>query len=235
MNVTCIINGQGKIQMIIHHVVRPLLHIFAMMIIENSRYYRHPDFSTFPIFEQLTIILIRDYGGIEFVEPFDLHINIFKQPRLKQLFVNSVYVDDIATDIDPNCPLEELTLNNTQIERLPNSIFKLNNLKKIELGDNSKMNVKIVKFKNSPIECKFINTNIDCYQEGACNNISSSNYKKCTEDEINEILGKEEIENPVNQTKLDSKDISNSGNKSKNNEILIRSIIGIGVILFYLL
>jgi len=206
-------------------------------LIVSPKYYDHPNFSTFPIFEQLTKIKIYDYGRLtmQFVEPFDLDINIFKQPSLKILIVDSVYAVDIASDIDPNCPLEELTLNNTQIENLPNSLFKLKSLKKIELGNNSLMNVKIVKFKNSPIECNFENTTIDCYQEGACSNIFSSEYRKCSEDEINEILGKEEVEVPVNQTKSDNENASSSGNKNKNNGFLIKSIISISIILFYLL
>jgi len=213
----------------------------------NAKYHNHPDFSTFPIFEQLTYLIIYDYGSdsMKFVEPFDLHANIFKQPSLKQLIVDSVFANDITTDIDPNCPLEELTLNNTEIKSLPNSLFKLNKLKKIELENNSLMNVKIVKFKNSPIECNIENTNIECYQEGACSNISSSDYKKCTEDEINEILGKEEIKasSPDNQsntntdsknTKSDDKDTSSSGNKNTISGFLIKSIVGISTIFLYL-
>jgi len=74
------------------------------------------------------------------------------------------------------------------------------------------MNVKIVKFKNSPIECNFENTNIDCYQEGACNNLSSTNYRQCTEDEINEILENNQAETPDGQSNSDN---ANSENKKK--------------------
>jgi len=100
------------------------------------------------------------------------------------------------------------------------------------------MNVKIVKFKNSPIECNFESTTIDCYQEGACSNLASNNYRKCTEDEINEILGLEKegiktTNTTDNQPKTDNKENTDSNNKTKsngNNGILIGGLIGIGVI-----
>jgi len=92
------------------------------------------------------------------------------------------------------------------------------------------MNVKIIKFKNSPIECNFENTNIDCYQEGACKNISSNNYRQCTDDEINEILENKKNEVSDGQSNSDNKNNSNSENEN-NNGILIGSIIGIGIII----
>ncbi len=98
------------------------------------------------------------------------------------------------------------------------------------------MNVKLVKFKNSPIECNIEKTKISCYQEGACSNISSKDYKACTEDEITAILGKTEVETE-NQPKTDNKNNTNTENKNKNKNknnkskgILIGGIICIGII-----
>jgi len=202
--------------------------------VEISLYYT-------PIFEELTFLQVKDKRN-DPVELIGINISVFNQPKLKTLIVDVNYVDSIATNINPNCSLEELTLNNTKIENLPNSIFKLNNLKKIELGNNSSMNVKIVKFKNSPIECNFENTNIDCYQDGACSNISSNNYKKCTDDEIKEIIGNENedikiIETPDGQSSSNNKDNSNSENNNKNNNlrILLGITIGIGIIILIIL
>ncbi len=101
------------------------------------------------------------------------------------------------------------------------------------------MNLKIVKFKNSPIQCNFENAKIDCYQEGACSNISSNNYRQCTEKEINEVLGIEQIEIPDNQSNTNNTTNTNSENENENNNdnvndnngILIGSIIGICVII----
>jgi len=93
------------------------------------------------------------------------------------------------------------------------------------------MNVKIVKFKNSPIECNFENTNIECYQEGACSNISSNNYRKCTDDEINEILENKKNETSNNQSNSDDKNNSNSENGNKSNGIVIGTIVGICIII----
>jgi len=205
----------------------------------DSNYLSNPNFTAFPIFDELILLEIEDYPSVPYDEPIILDTNIFKQPSLKTLKVDSEYVEDITTDIDLNCPLEEITLNNTKIKNLPNSIFKLNKLKKIELGNNSSMNVKIVKFKNSPIECNFEKTKIDCYQEGACSNISSSNYKNCTDDDIIEILGKNEIEikvpddQPKEKIQSDNKNNSNSENtnKNKNFGIIFGAVIGIGIVI----
>jgi len=179
-----------------------------------------PQFRNIPKFEYLTLLQIEGYEGASDIV-YSIHINIFKEPKLKTLIVDAQRANSIATDIDPNCSLEELTLKNTRINNFPKALFKLNNLKKIELANNTLMNVKIVKFKNSPIQCNLENSNVDCYQEGACSNISSNNYRKCTDDEIYEILGKEEIDSDKNSSK---------SNNSNSNGILIASIIGICII-----
>jgi len=196
----------------------------------DSRILDIPNISFLPELDDLTLLEVIDYQANSNRPLNNLHFNLFKQKSLKTIIIDSYYFNDIAYKIDPNCPLEELTLNSTRIKTFPNSIFKLNNLKKIELGNDTLMNVKVVKFKNSPIQCNFENTNIDCYQEGACSNISSNNYRKCTDDEINEILGNKKNEASDGQSKSDSKDISNSENKNNSNGILIGTIIGICII-----
>jgi len=197
----------------------------------TPKYTEYPGFLFLPIFDELTSLQINDKIGYSYSQPFPLYKKIFEQPSLKTLIVNTSYVNDIATDISPDCPIEEISLKNTQIKNFPNSIFKMNNLKKIELENNTLMNVKIVKFKNSPIECNFENTNVDCYQEGACSNLSSTNYKKCTDDEIKEILGSDQTET----ANSNSKDNSNSENKNKSNGIIIAVIIGICVVIIIII
>jgi len=197
----------------------------------NPKTIPYPGIKYIPKFEELTLVRIEGFHGNLCNSPFSIHVNIFRQPKLKTLIIDTSCPESMATELEPNFSLEELTLKNTRINNLPNAIFKLNNLKKIELGNNTLMNVKIVKFKNSPIQCNFENTNIDCYQEGACSNISSNNYRKCTDDEINEILGNNKNNTSDGQSISNNQDNSNSENKSNSNGILIGGIIGIGILI----
>jgi len=203
----------------------------------NSVYTDIPDFDTIPKLDDLTSLKIidTDYPNGAYYFTYSLNSNILKLQNLKTIIVDSNYILDINFGrIDPNCPLEELILKNTQIQTLPDKLFKLNNFKKIELKNNTSLYVQIVKFKNSPIECNFENTDIECYQEGACINISTNNYRKCYQYEINRILRNETIEFPDNQPKSDNKDNLNSENENNSNGsngILIGILIGICIMI----
>jgi len=78
------------------------------------------------------------------------------------------------------------------------------------------MNVKIVKFKNSPIDYNFENTNIECYQNGACINENMNDYRECSDNEINEILGKNVVETSSISDKNTNFKYKNTNSDNKN-------------------
>ncbi|ORX84883.1 hypothetical protein BCR32DRAFT_242224 [Anaeromyces robustus] len=91
--------------------------------------------------------------------------------------------------------LEYLSLANTNVNNIPNSIFLLSNLSNFDISYNPQLSLKIIKFKNSENvnidNCNFINTNILCYQSGTCKNNfklnTKTNYKECSNTDIEEI------------------------------------------------
>jgi len=201
----------------------------------NSQYTDIPNLDLIPQFNDLTSLKIIDTGfPDDRANAYSINTNINKLKKLKTIIVDSINISEFSLeDIDLNCPLEELTLKNTRIIGLSNKLFRLNNLKKLELENNSKMDVKIVKFKNSPIECNFKNTSIDCYQEGACSNISSNDYRECRQYEIYRILRESKNDN---QSQSDNKENLNSEKKSNGNKgILIGGLIGIDIIILLIL
>jgi len=142
----------------------------------------------------------------------ELPTKMFDILNLKELTLNNNNIDEVPPAIQKLTKLENLQLSNNNINKLPNEIFKLPNLKTFDLQNNPNLNLKMIKFDDLIIkDCFFHNITISCYEPQACKTVhlkdENSNdiifndidiekkYRKCTKEEINEILNIKENEN----------------------------------------
>ncbi|ORX82472.1 L domain-like protein [Anaeromyces robustus] len=109
-------------------------------------------------------------------------------PKLQNLDVGTNQIEDM---INIPSALEVLVLNNTQITEIPPDLFKLNNISRFHISNNPQLNANIINFGRNIEECSFEGTNISCLQPNTCKLIDESQYKPCSEDQINEIKNKQ--------------------------------------------
>jgi hypothetical protein len=89
--------------------------------------------------------------------------------------------------------LEMLNLSGNNLTSLPSTLFKLYNLRILDLENIPQLNAKIINFENSPIEsCYFRGTSISCYQKDTCLSVDTDKdiefYEECSNEDINTIL-----------------------------------------------
>jgi len=84
--------------------------------------------------------------------------------------------------------LKIIDFHNSKINELPNSIFGLKNLEKLDLSGIKSTEMEIINFGGKEIEeCNFNDANILCYQPSTCSNISPGEYEPCSDKTIDEI------------------------------------------------
>jgi len=112
--------------------------------------------------------------------------------NLEDLDLSGNNIGKIPDDIGELKKLKILRLINSNLSEISDKLFDLN-LETLHLNDNKLLKPKIYKFKSPVKECSFDESNISCYEEGACStiidnpkgkppkNLDSSNFKQCTE------------------------------------------------------
>jgi len=123
---------------------------------------------------------------------------------LKNLWVGVNKLESLPSTIGNLKSLNDLSiLDNNNLKNIPPEIFKLPNLKKLDLTGCNSLNINIINFVSPLDECYFANTNISCYQPGSCKkiNINIDNKKDyidedkflsksrtCSAEEINSVM-----------------------------------------------
>jgi len=113
---------------------------------------------------------------------------------LEKISVRSNNVNDtFVSDIIKVKSLKDINLASTKITSLPNAIFNLTNIEKLDLHSNQYLKTRIINFgyeESTPLNyCNFDSINILCYQNNTCAEEETyiKNIKQCTEKEINQI------------------------------------------------
>jgi len=111
--------------------------------------------------------------------------------------------------------LQVLNLKNESLTELPPNLFKLSNLKGLDISGNPLSNVKFINFNNNVIEqCVLPDSNIDCYQPNTCANIDNTKFRNCTQEEIESILNSQtNVGEDLNKS-IDNNDDSNTSDFS---------------------
>jgi len=153
----------------------------------------------FPILEKLIIsenqinkLIIPK--NIEYIDASENYITYLsknsKNDKLKELIIarnyENIQIEDIFfNDLDQ---LKIIDLHDSNINNLPDSIFGLKNVEKLDLSGKQSTKMDIINFKDKSRikECKFNDNIISCYQESTCSNISSGIYEPCSEETIEE-------------------------------------------------
>jgi len=177
------------------------------------------DFTDFPILPKLKYLYLQEYD-------FDvLPSRIFDLPNLKKLEIDRA-LNEITNDINPNCPIEELTISKSTIVDVPPNLFKLSKLKKISFINCIDFNAKIVKFGSTLDECHFINSDLSCYEPGTCKSLNTyqQDINECSKNEISNIMNSQS-----NNVKVDNNNVigttnenvsqNNNNNNNNNNNI----------------
>ncbi|ORX71008.1 L domain-like protein [Anaeromyces robustus] len=105
---------------------------------------------------------------------------------------NNMINDTFVSDLIKVKSLKDIDLSLTKITKLPNAIFNLTNVEKLDLHGNPNLKTRIINFgfeKSTPLDyCNFDSNNILCYQNSTCAEEETylKNIKACTEKEINE-------------------------------------------------
>jgi len=207
--------------------------------IENNIYLGgkiNPNMKSFPSFPKLEELHIIDHGIKEM--PYGIFNSTYL--RILKLPYNDIKV--VPPDIQNLTYLEKLDLSYNDIMELPNELFNLPNLNSINIGNNPYLNVKFIKFSNSPIhECTFDNIKISCYERHACNLINYDNtffyddtaekhFTICTEEQKKEVLNQISQNNGSNSKNGSNGNNGNNENKDKDSDPPYIFIIKVGVI-----
>jgi len=164
----------------------------------------------------------------------DFPSDVLNCSNLKSLDLSNNDIRTIPEDISKFKDLEELILINSNLNSLPNSIYNLN-LKKLYINANNHMDFKFYKFNNQIEECSLGNTNVSCYEPGACKKIIDNPEDMYGAKEINDdkIVHCESTRNNNNSSPSSPPPSSSHhpSHHSKSNNSLIFVIAGVTAIL----
>jgi len=110
------------------------------------------------------------------------------------------------------------------------------------ISDNLNLKAKIINFGNSTLEeCGFNNVNILCYEPRTCESINFNNdeisdaeagkeFKKCTSEDINEVLSKKGIRKQSNNKKSNQYPIGNRDLDQENKNKKLNSLLTVIIV-----
>jgi len=146
----------------------------------------------------------------------ELPNEMFNLTNLNTLILAANYIEEIPSAIQNLSKLENIYFQNNNIKKLPSEIFKLTNLKNFHIRNNPNLKTRIINFNNSTIQyCGFDDVNILCYEPHTCTSIDyydrdiydyeiDKEFKKCTSEDIKEVLSQKFIKNQEDNKKSNS-------------------------------